>query len=55
MQKGYLIAPISKKEKTPAIKDFKNYSYDRAFDLIKTNYFTNKSFSYSIRQNTLLY
>ena len=39
MLKGFLPCPISIKNKIPAFKDFKNYSIERANQMIDNNFF----------------
>ena len=51
MNKGYIIAPITKDDKIPAMKDFKHYTYERASNYIKNNYFENKDIAIVLNRN----
>ena len=51
MSKGYLVAPICKKSKIPAMKDFKNYSHEKALEFIKEKRFSNNDIAIVLNRN----
>ena len=51
LSKGYLVAPICKQTKIPAMKDWKSYSNEKALNYIEEDYFNNKDIAISLDRN----